>query len=187
MNQKLGKKFILVFLTGGILFSLLFYIAFGAGYGYTQDLALICLVGGLFFAVAFYIIWIIVGKFHKPISFENPKAQQKLLDYEAIRNTLYECKFSAFMNYGKGLKQAVCETIIYFETDNIHIAFEYYGKIYSFDVPYEIIESAFIANEKILVINSPIIGSLIFSIKDLTVRLRELLIEKGIYDGDISE
>jgi hypothetical protein len=168
-------------LVGGIVFAGVFFIGFGSAIGYPWYWALICLGIGLFFAVTFYFVWLIVEKLQKPFSFENPKAQKKLLEYDAMRHTAYECKFSAYINYGKGLKQEVCEASIYFEPDHIHIAFCHFGKIYGFDVPYGIIESTSIEDDRIFVINTAEMGCLAFAIKNDISRLRELLMEKGMY------
>ena len=181
MHKKFRKKFFLICLAGGILFAVPFFFVFGSQIGYPWYWALICLGGGLFFAIAFYFVWIIVEKFKKPISFENPKAQKALFDYETAFNISYEAKFSAYMNYGKGLKLAVCETCIYFQIDRIHIAFCYFGRIYSFDIPYAAIDKAFIADEKIFVINSAEFGDAVFSIKMITPELKEILVKNGVY------
>ena len=72
----------------------------------------------------------LVEKKSKPFTFENPKAQAKLTEYETARGILYEQMFCVFMYYGWGLKQEVCETRLYFEQEGIHAAFCYFGKIY---------------------------------------------------------
>lgn len=181
MDKEFRKKFFLICLAGGILFAVPFFFGFGTEIGYPWYWALICLGLGLFFATAFYFVWIIVEKFQKPFSFENPKAQKKLLDYETALNIPYESKFSAHMHYGKGLKQEVCETCIYFQTDRMHIAFCHFGKIYSFDILYTEIDRAFIADENIFVINSAEVGDAVFSIKTITSKLKEILVKKGVY------
>ena len=181
------KKFLYICLAGGVLFAIPFFFVFGSQIGYPWYWALICLALGLFWAVAFYGIWIIVEKFQKPISFDNPKAQQMLLDYEGAFGQPYEHKFSAFMNYGKGLKQAICETCLYFEKEKIHITFCHFKKIYSFDIPYEKIEGAFMENDNILVIEALDIGCLVFSIKNRTTELRDLFVAKGLYREIIAD
>ena len=109
------------------MFAIPFFFGFGAEIGYPWYWALICLGLGLVWAVAFYFIWIIVEKFQKPFSFENPKAQAKLTEYEATRDVPYEQIFCAFMHYGKGLKQEVCETRLYFGAEGIHTAVDTCG------------------------------------------------------------
>ena len=180
MDKKFRKKFFLICLAGGILFAIPFFFGFGAEIGYPWYWALICLGLGLVWAVAFYFIWIIVEKFQKPISFENKRAQQKLLAYENARGEAYEHKFSAFMNYGKGLKQEFCETCIYFEHDKIHIAFCHFGKIYSYNIPYKAVDKAFVFGNT-LKINSSAIGNTAYAIKHISSELIELLNEKGLY------
>lgn len=119
-------------------------------------------------------------KIQKPFTFENPKAQKKLLDYETIRNTSYECKFPAYMHYGKGLKQEMCETVLYVETEGIHIAFCHFGKIYSSDITYETIERAVFKQEDFLIIRVRESGNIVLSVKDSIPQLKELLAEKNI-------
>ena len=51
MDKKTNIVFYLLCLGGGLLFGLVFFLAFGADKGFTWDLALICLIGGLFFAL----------------------------------------------------------------------------------------------------------------------------------------
>ncbi len=187
MDKKFRKKFFLICLAGGIVFAVPFFFGFGSAIGYPLYWAFICLGFGLFFAVAFYFIWIIIEKFQKPFSFENPKAQKKLLDYEATRNASCGFRFSAYMNYGRGLKQEVCETSIYFEAEVIHIAFCHFGKIYSFDVPYPSIKSAFIEDDRVLIIQASEFGNMVFSVKDFIPQLQEALTERGIYEEIISE
>lgn len=187
MDKKFRKKFFLICLAGGIVFAIPFFFGFGSAIGYPLYWALICLGLGLFFAVGFYFAWIIVEKFQKPFSFENPKAQKKLLDYETMGNVSYEFKVSAYMNYGKGLKQEVCETSIYFEAEVMHIAFCHFGKIYSFEVPYKSIEGAVIEDDRILIIHASEMGSGAFSVKDAVPQLRDVLMKKGIYKESVSE
>ena len=179
MEKKFRKKFFLICLAGGILFAIPFFFGFGAAIGYPWYWALICLGLGLFFATAFYFVWIIVEKFQKPFSFENPKAQAKLIEYETTRGIPYEQMLCAFMHYGKGLKQEVCETRIYFESEGIHTAFCHFGKIYHFDVPYKTVVHMSLENEKILVIQPKDVGSLCFSIKETSPDQLTWLAEKA--------
>ena len=72
------------------------------------------------------------------------------------------------MHYGNGIKQAVCETRIYFEKEGIHTSFCYFGKIYHFDVPYKAVVHMSLEDERILVIQATDVGSLCFSIKETT-------------------
>lgn len=180
MDKKFRKKFFLICLVGGILFAIPFFFGFGAEIGYPWYWALICLGLGFVWAVMFYFIWIIVEKFQKPFSPENKRAQQKLLAYENARSEAYEHKFSAFMNYGKGLRQEICETCIYFEHDKIHIAFCHVGKVYSFDIPYKAVDKALVFGN-VLTINSSAIGDTAYAIKQISSKLIELLNEKGLY------
>ena len=180
MDKQFRKKFFIICLIGGLVFAIPFFFVFGSAIGYKWYWAVICLVGGLFFALAFYFAWTLMEKFQKPLSFENKKAQQKLLEYEVARNNPYEYKFSAFMNYGKGLKQEVCETVLYFEENKIHVAFCHFGKIYSFEISYESIDLAVIENNKILVINTQEFGSVVFSIKNFNEKLEDAFIFKGL-------
>lgn len=183
MDKKFRKTFFLICLGGGGVFAVAFFLIYGAAVGYSLVLALLCLGGGLFFALAFYFVWILLEKFEKPFSFENPKAQKKLLDEEMRCNTGFEQKFCAYMNRGKGLRQAVCETCIYFEPEKIHIAYCYFGKIYKFDIPYATIGRTFISGS-LLVVESSAAESVAFAVKDELPRLRKLLLEKGLYrDG----
>ena len=109
MDKKFRKTFLLICLCGGMLFGLLFFLTFGAGVGYSRFLALLCFCVGMVWAVAFYFIWMFVQKKSKPFTFENPKAQAKLKEYEAARGIPYEQMLCAFMHYGEGLKQEVCD------------------------------------------------------------------------------
>ena len=179
MDKKFRKKFFLICLVGGVLFAIPFFFGFGAEIGYPWHWALICLGLGLFFAIAFYFVWIIVEKFQKPFSFENPKAQAKLAEYEAARGVPYEQMFCAFMHYGEGIKQAVCETRLYFETEGIHTAFCYFGKVYHFDIPYRAIVRMTLEDERILVIEAMDVGPLCVSIKETTPEQLAWLTEKA--------
>ena len=179
MDKSFKKIFFLICLCGGMLFGLIFFLPFGASVGYSWRLALLCFGMGIAWAVAFYFIWMLVQKKSKPFTFENPKAQSKLTKYEAFRGIPYEKMFCAFMHYGKGLKQEVCETRIYFETEGIHIAFCHFGKIYHFDVPYCAVVHMSLEDEKILVIQATDVGSLCFSIKATSLEQLTWLAEKA--------
>ena len=179
MDKKFKKTFFLICLCGGMLFGLLLFLPFGASEGYSWWLALLCFGMGIVWAVAFYFIWMLVQKKSKPFTFENPKAQEKLTEYEATRGIPYEQMFCAFMHYGNGIKQAVCETRIYFEKEGIHTAFCYFGKIYHFDVPYKAVVHMSLEDERILVIQATDVGSLCFSIKETTLEQLSWLGEKA--------
>lgn len=179
MDKKFKKTFLLICLCGGMLFGLLLFLPFGASEGYSWWLALLCFGMGIVWAVAFYFIWMLVQKKSKPFTFENPKAQEKLTEYEATRGIPYEQMFCAFMHYGNGIKQAVCETRIYFEKEGIHTAFCYFGKIYHFDVPYKAVVHMSLEDERILVIQATDVGSLCFSIKETTPEQLSWFAEKA--------
>ena len=157
MDKKFRKTFLLICLCGGMLFGLLFFLTFGAGVGYSRFLALLCFCGGMVWAVAFYFIWMLVQKKSKPFTFENPKAQAKL----------------------KELKQEVCETRIYFETEGIHTTFCHFGKVYSFDVPYQAVVHMSLEDEKILLIQVTDVGSLCFSVKETSPEQLAWIVEKA--------
>lgn len=179
MDKKFKKTFFIICLCGGMLFGLLLFLPFGASEGYSWWLALLCFGMGIVWAMAFYFIWMLVQKKSKPFTFENPKAQEKLTEYEATRGIPYEQMFCAFMHYGNGIKQAVCETRIYFEKEGIHTAFCYFGKIYHFDVPYKAVVHMSLEDERILVIQATDVGSLCFSIKETTPEQLSWLDEKA--------
>jgi hypothetical protein len=119
------------------------------------------------------------GQFKRPFTFENPKAQAKLKEYEAARGIPYEQMLCAFMQYGAGLKQEVCETRIYFETEGIHTTFCHFGKIYSFDVPYQAVVHMSLEDEKILLIQATDVGSLCFSVKETSPEQLAWIVEKA--------
>ena len=179
MENKFKKIFFLICLCGGMLFGLLFFLPFGVSVGYSWWLALLCFGMGMVWAVAFYFIWMLVEKKSKPFTFENPKAQAKLTEYEAARGIPYEQMLCAFMHYGEGLKHAVCETRLYFETERIHTAVCHFGKIYHFDVPYRAVLHMSFEDEKILVIQVADVGSLCFSIKGTSPEQLTWLAEKA--------
>lgn len=168
MDKHFKKTFFLICLGGGVLFGALLFLTFGADGGFTWWLALLCFGMGLVWAVAFYFIWMLVQKKSKPFSFENPKAQAKLAEYEAARGVPYEQLFYAFMPYGEGFKQAVCETRLYFESEGLHTAFYYFGKLYHFDIPYSAMMEMTLEDQRILVIRAKDVGPLCVSIKDMT-------------------
>ncbi len=168
MDKGFKKVFFLICLCGGVLFGLLFFLSFGASEGYSWWLALLCFGMGMVWAILFYFIWMLVQKKSKPFSFENPRAQAKLAEYEASRGIPYEQMFCAFMHYGEGLKQEVCETRVYFESEGIHTAFCHFGKIYHFDLPYEAVVNITLEDEKLLIIQAKDVGPLCFSIKGAT-------------------
>ena len=180
MDKKFKKTFFLICLGGGVLFGASFFFPLGASKGFSWWLALLCFGMGMAWAVAFYFIWVLVQKKSKPFTFENPKAQAKLSEYEAAGGIPYEQMFCAFIHYGEGLKQAVCETRIYFETEGIHTAFCYFGKIYNFDLPYKEVVHMSVEDERILVIQATDVGSLYFSIKETTPEQMLWLAEKCI-------
>ena len=179
MDKNFKKTFFLICLGGGVLFGALSFLAFGADGGFTYWLALLCFGMGLVWAVAFYFIWMLVEKKSKPFSFENPKAQAKLAEYEAAHGVPYEQMFCAFMHYGEGIKQAVCETRLYFETEGIHTAFCYFGNVYHFDIPYRAIVRMTLEDERILVIEAMDVGPLCVSIKETTPEQLAWLTEKA--------
>ena len=178
MDKKFRKTFLLICLCGGMLFGLLFFLTFGAGVGYSWFLALLCFGVGMVWAVAFYFIWMLVQKKSKPFTFENPKAQAKLIEYEATRGIPYEQMLCAFMHYGAGLKQEVCEARIYFETEGIRTTFCHFGKIYSFDVPYQAVVHMSLEDERILLIQATDVGSLCFSVKETSPEQLTWITEK---------
>ena len=179
MDKSFKKTFFLICLCGGIAFGLIFFLCFGADAGYSWQLALLCFGMGIAWAVAFYFIWMLVQRKSKPFTFENPKAQAKLTEYEATRGIPHEQMFCAFMHYGEGLKQEVCETRIYFEAEGIHTAFCHFGKIYHFDVPYKAVVYMSLEDEAILVIQATDVGSLCFSIKETAPEQLSWLAEKA--------
>ncbi|MBR3750161.1 MAG: hypothetical protein IKK58_00145 [Clostridia bacterium] len=180
MDKKTNIVFYLLCLGGGLLFGLVFFLAFGADKGFTWDLALICLIGGLFFAVAFCVVWLIVEKFSKPFTFENPKAQRMLLEYEKSQSISFQHKFCAhFLNCGKGLKQELCETFIYFDEEKVRIVFCHFYRIYSYEFPYSSIKDMRIEGYKTFIISHCDGASMVFSIKDSLNDLKELLLLKG--------
>ena len=179
MDKKFKKIYLLICLCGGMLFGLLFFFTFGAGAGYSWFLAKLCFCVGMVWAVAFYFISMFVQKKSKPFTFENPKAQAKLKEYEAARGIPYEQMLCAFMQYGAGLKQEVCETRIYFETEGIHTAFFHFGKIYSFDVPYQAVVHISLEDERILLIQATDVGSLCYSVKETSPEQLTWIAEKA--------
>ena len=182
MDKKFRIIFFFICLGGGILFAIPFFFAFGSTSGYTWDVALICLGGGIIWAVLFYIVWIVVEKFAKPFSFENKKAQKKLLNFETAHNLPYERRFFAHMSCGKGHRQEVCEAHIYFQADRIYLLFCHLGKIRDRNIPYQAIDRAYVTDGNVLVINSSELGNSTYSVKNTTPRaLIEVMVEKGIY------
>ena len=179
MDKDFKNTFFLICLCGGMIFGLIFFLTFGASGGFSWWLALLCFGMGVAWAVAFYFIWILVQKKSKPLTFENPKAQAKLTEYEIARGVPYEQVFCAFMHYGEGLKQEVCETRVYFETEGIHTAFCHFGKIYHFDVPYRAVVHMSLEDERLLVIQAMDVGSLCFSIKEASPEQLTWLVEKA--------
>ncbi len=179
MDKNFKKTFFLICLGGGVLFGALFLLTSGASEGFTWWLALLCLGIGMVWAVAFYFIWMLLEKKSKPFTFENPKAQAKLTEYETARGIPYEQMFCAFMPYGEGLKQAVCETRLYFGNEGLHTAFCYFGKVYHFDIPYRAMVRMTLEDERILVIRAMDVGSLCFSIKETTPEQLAWLAEKA--------
>ena len=178
MDKRVKKIFFLICLGGGVLFGAMFFLPLGASLGYSWEMVLLCFGMGMLWAVAFYFIWMLVQKKSKPFTFENPKAQAKLAEYEALRNIPYEQMFCAFIHYGKGLKQAVCETRIYFEKAAIHTAFCYFGKIYHFDIPYSAILNMIFQDDKILIIEAKDVGGVCYSIKQTAKEQFAWLTEK---------
>lgn len=186
-------KFFLVCLGGGVFFAISFFFGFGSNIGYPWYWALICLGTGLFFAVSFFFIWLLVEKNQKPISFENIKAQKKLLDYETKDNIIYEHKFNAHINCGKGLSQEVCEACIYFQAERIFVTICHFGRVSSFDIPYFTIDNTVI-DTGVLIIYTSNFGDLIAFVKDSREKLKvaiasvglefeEIIMDEKVYSG----
>lgn len=171
----------LIGLFGGILFSMPFYLWMFDNYGFSWTIVLITVGIALGFSVLFFFTWIIIENFVQPFSIENPRAQKKLAEYQSKRQTHFEYRVEAYMNYGKGLKEEFCETLMFFEKNKLHVAFYHFGKIRSFDMLYTKINSIFIRGD-ILVINGTGIGSRSYSIKNNASELREYIAKKRIND-----
>lgn len=54
-------------------------------------------------------------------------------------------------------------------------------------VPYPSIKSAFIEDDRVLIIQASEFGNMVFSVKDFIPQLQEALTERGIYEEIISE
>ena len=134
------KKSILfiICLAGGFLFGGLFFVAFGADVGYSWTLAWICAVCGLLFGIVFFIIWPIVQKLSKPMTFDNPTALKKLQECEQYFEPfdIFEARFHARSPQGRGLKSEVSETYVYLFSQKLHIVYWHFRAIYSIDVEY---------------------------------------------------
>lgn len=128
----------LICLAGGVLFGGLFFALFGIEAGYSWFLAGLCAACGLLFAVLFFIVWIIVEKRSKPITFEDLSAQLRLQENEKNFDPFdpYEARFHARIPQGRGLKAAVCETYIYLLSEKLRISCSYFRKIYTVEVDY---------------------------------------------------
>lgn len=177
MKKRRGILF-LICLAGGVLFGVLFFAAFGAEVGYDWTLAWICAGGGLFFAVAFFVVWLIVQKFAKPITFEDLGAQNRLQENEKLLSA-YEARFHARIPMGKGLKSAVCETYFYLLPEKLRISYSYFRKIYTFEVAYTDLRAE-IDEDGFFYLEGPQ-GSLSGRIFDEAVEmLRGRLKEKGV-------
>lgn len=61
------------------------------------------------------------------------------------------------------------------------------GRFIGFDVPYPSIKSAFIEDDRVLIIQASEFGNMVFSVKDFIPQLQEALTERGIYEEIISE
>ena len=182
MDKDFRKRFFLICLGGGLVFALVFFlIGFGTDTISLLNRALICLFGGTIWAVMFYFIWLLVARPQKPSSFENPKAQRKLSEHLTVRGQPCRLSCQAYINYGKGLRQEICESCICFEEEIIHIAFCHFGKVYSFDIAYEKVIGAVVTDDNILIVNSAEYGNTVFFVKDPTPQLKEFLVEKGLY------
>lgn len=134
MKRKRGILF-LICLAGGVLFGALFFALFGVEAGYSWFLAELCAAGGLVFAVAFFLIWLVVEKHSKPITFEDLGAQNRLQENEKNFES-YEARYHGRIPQGSGLKSAVCETYIYLLPDRLRICYSYFRKIFTIDVDY---------------------------------------------------
>lgn len=141
MTKGFRKLFFLICLGAGALFGVLFFLLFGAEEGYSLSFAGICAVGGAFFAIAFYFIWIFTERFQKPFTFENPRAQARLLAYETEYNLPSERRAEGFLPFGKGLRQEICETFLYLCSNHIRIVFCHLGKIHTVKILYSETES----------------------------------------------
>ena len=172
-------KLFLLCLCGGIVFAVTFFLGFGSTIGYPWYWALVCLGIGLFFAVSFFFVWLLVEKHQKPITFENLKAQKKLLDYEIEQKIVYEHKFTAHMNYGEGLKQEVCEACVYFQGERVFVTFCHFGKVNTVDIPYSTIDNTVI-DEGLLIIFTANAGDFIAFIKEPYEMTKEALTSKGM-------
>lgn len=131
--MKKGKLF-LICLAGGVAFGALFFALFGVEAGYSWTLAWICAAGGLAFALGFFVVWLIVQKFSKPVTFDNPRAQNALQACEA--DFAYEARFHARCLQGKGLMSAVCETYVYLRQETLRIAYSYFGRVVVLEAAY---------------------------------------------------
>lgn len=129
-------KLFFICLAGGLSFGALFFILAGIEAGYTWFLAGLCFGGGLLFCALFFLAWLLVQKFSKPISFENERAQAKLEENEGAFEEPFEEKFSVFLPYGKGVKQAVCEAFVYLFRERLLVACIYFGKTLSVEFDY---------------------------------------------------
>lgn len=190
-NQADGKKFIrkeiligfLISMLGGAVFGVLMYISMGKAYGYSWSFAGQCAAMGVLWGLLFYFFTFkVFGKSQKKRSFDDKRAQKKLSDAEKNLGLITTNKFTAFLNRGKGLKNAVCETCIYFLADRIYAMHCYFGKIYTLELFYKDIVSAFVWNMYFYCMGSD--GdqlALMIKTEEEQKRLDILIKELGIY------
>lgn len=175
------KKLFCICLLGGLAFGVLFFIFFGIEAGYGWVLAVGSLIGGLAFAVLFFLAMLVAQKFSKPVSFEDKKAQARLQENESTFYGNFRKKFSAFLPYGKGLKQAVCETAVYLFPDKLRIVFCHFKKLYTADFAYRDIIKV-VTEGQFIEIHS--IGdegcSAFFELKEEETRFAEMLTDLGV-------
>ena len=170
----------LLSLAGGVVYAGLFLVISGCAYGFSRGLVLITLGGGLAFALLFFAVWMLTEKFQKPFTLDNPKAQRKLSEYETSQNRIYESKFAGFLQVGKGLREAVCESCVYLESDRFYITYCYFGKVRHFEIAYSSVQNAEMRGNLLLI--QPQEGDCCaVSIKGDSSQLLHALMEKGLY------
>ena len=168
------NKKLVVSVIEGTSFAALSFVVSGLTSGFAWWKLLPCTASGIIFAL--------LGRFIKIGEF-NPsdkRAQKQLEEYAATLGLVSEHRYSGFIFRGEGIRQAYCESLLFFLDDRICILHWYFRKLYKADFPYEKLRTAYL-NDKNFIVSTDDFGvGFILKNDSEKYEIEKLINERGI-------
>lgn len=158
----------------GTLFAVLYFVITGIVSGFTWWTLLASVACGIVFALLGRLIKI--GEFNP----NDKRAQKQLEEYAATLGLVSEHRYSGFIFRGEGIRQAYCESLLFFLDDRICILHWYFRKLYKADFPYEKLRTAYL-NDKNFIVSTDDFGvGFILKNDSEKYEIEKLINERGI-------